>query len=156
MTTDPKLTALGERLNSLKAKDIMTRSVITVQKEMPLASLAQMLLDKKISGLPVVDPAGKAIGVITATDLFTLMFMLKTGQMSEDGKQGVCNPTVEFAMSKEVFSAKEETSLEEIMSIMWGRNIHTLPVMKGAEILGIIGRRDVLKHFYAIVKELFE
>ena len=155
METSVKLSEFEKRLNSLKAKDMMTRSVITVKKEMPLASFSEMMLAKRISGVPVADDGGKIIGIITATDLFTLMYMLKSGQMEEDGKQGVCNPTVDFAMSREILPVKEETTLEEIMTIMRERNIHTLPVMDGLKLLGIIGRRDVMKHFYSIVKEIF-
>lgn len=156
METNSRFAEFTNRLTSLKAKDMMTRSVITVKKEMSLASLSEMILQKKISGVPVADDGGKVIGIVTATDLFTLMQMLKAGQIAENGKEGVCNPTVDFAMNHDVFSVSEETSLDEILNIMQSRNIHTLPVMKDGVLLGIIGRRDVLKYFYAIVKELFE
>ncbi len=154
MTNDQVLRALEDRLLSFKAKDMMTTSVITAKKEMLLADLAAKILAEKISGLPVVDNAGKLTGIITATDLFALMFMLKTGQMIEDGNAGVCNPTVDFAMCRDVIGVQEDTSLEEIMRIMWGRSIHSLPVIKGDKLVGIIGRRDVIKHFYAIVKDV--
>lgn len=153
MNDNPKFMELEKRLNTVKAKDMMSRSVLTVKKEMTLASLAAMILEKKVSGVPVVDDAGRLSGIVTATDLFSLMYMIKTGQMAEDGQHGVCNPTVDFAMSKDVLSVQEESTLLEIMNIMRGRNIHTLPVTNGGNLIGIIGRRDVLKHFYSIVGE---
>jgi CBS domain-containing protein len=155
MESNPKLPDFEKRLRSLKAKDMMTRSVIPAQEDMLLGELADMMLAKRISGTPVVGKDGKVSGMITATDLFILMAILRSGEITEKGKLGVCNPTVSFAMCRDIVSVKEETTLSEIMDIMQNRNIHTLPVMDGDKLLGIIGRRDVLKHFYSILREIF-
>ena len=154
MANTHKFLELEKRLNSVKAEDVMTRSVITTRKDIPMSNLAEDLLAKKISGVPVIDENGQMCGIITATDLFALMFMLKTGQMVEGDQRGVCDPTVEWAMVKDVLTVGEKTSLDEIMKIMWGRSIHTLPVTRDNKLVGVIGRRDVTKHFYAIVKEI--
>ncbi len=155
MESNFKFNEFEKRLNAITAQEMMTKSVITVKKDMPLADFSEMILTKRISGVPVTEDSGKIIGIITATDLFTLIQMLKSGQIQEDGKQGVCNPTVDFAMSREVICVKKETTLNEIIVLMLQRNIHTLPVKEGAKLLGIIGRRDVMKYFYSIVKQTF-
>ena len=155
METSSKLSEFEKRLNSLKAKDMMTKSVISVRKDMSLADFSEMILTKRISGATVMDDSGKVVGIITATDLFMLMYMLKSGDVEENGRHGVCNPTVDFAMSREVITVNEATALSEIITIMREHNIHTLPVMEGGKLVGVIGRRDITKHFYSIVKEIF-
>jgi CBS domain-containing protein len=59
-----------------------------------------------------------------------------------------------FAMSTKVHKVKESTSLEKIIILMKYKNAHTVPVMRGGKMVGVIGRRDVFKNFYATVKKL--
>lgn len=155
MADSVKIAELQKRLQALKAKDIMTRSIIPAREDMTLADYARMLLDKRISGTPIVDDNGKLTGVITATDLFSLMYVIKSGEIVENDTGGVFNPTVGFAMTRDVISVTEETTFEETMRLMVSRNVHTLPVVNGDKLVGIIGRRDIIKHFYGIVKDLF-
>ena len=65
------------------------------------------------------------------------------------------NPTVKYAMSTEINKIKKNATLDEIIATMKYKNVHTLPVFDGGKMIGIIGRRDVFKNFYAIVKELY-
>ena len=153
-STKPGLAHLIRRLKSVKAKDIMTREVVTTSESTQLADVAELFIKKRITGLPVVGKKGKLVGIITATDLFLLMDMIESGDVVEDGQVAVPNPTVKFAMSTEVIRIKKSTTLHEIISVMQYRNRRTLPVMEGARLVGVVGWRDVLKHFYAAVKEL--
>ena len=63
-------------LTQVKVKDIMTRDPITVPPDYTVEETAQVLLGNKISGAPVVDPAGKVVGIITQTDLFRVLISL--------------------------------------------------------------------------------
>ncbi len=147
--------ALGRRLKSIKAKDIMTKDVITTTEDATLADLATLMIKARISGLPVIGAKGKVVGIVTANDLFVVMDMIKSGDVVEDGKMAVSNPTVKFAMSTEVTRIKKDTTLDEIIVIMKYKNVHTLPVFDGNRMLGVIGRRDVFKNFYSVVKDLY-
>jgi acetoin utilization protein AcuB len=69
---------------NIKVREIMTRNPITVPYNFTIEEAAQILLDAKISGMPVVDKDGKVIGTITQTDLFKVLISL-TGV----GKKGV-------------------------------------------------------------------
>ena len=53
----------------MKAEDVMTRGVISVKAETPVLEIAQLLLDKHISGVPVLDAADKIIGIVSEGDL---------------------------------------------------------------------------------------
>jgi len=153
--TNPAGDNLTRKLESIVAKDIMTKDVITTTEDAHLADLAATMVDSRVSGLPVVNGEGKLTGVVTATDLFIIMDMIKTGDVIEDGEMAVKNPTVKFAMSTEISKIEKNTTLKDIIALMKYKNKHTLPVFEKDKIVGVIGRRDVFKAFYAIVKELY-
>ncbi len=148
---DLKIEKLEQRLKSMKARDVMSRFAITIKEHETTTSLAHLMMRFKISGVPVIDKNGEICGIATATDLFDLMkSIIKDIDQGADLKQHV-NQKVEMLMTRNVVTITEETSLYEIMKIMCERNIHTLPVMVVAkkEIVGVIGRRDILNAFYS-------
>jgi CBS domain-containing protein len=153
MENDKKLNLqkLTEKLKQIKAKDIMTKDVITVKKNETLANVAELMIDKRISGFPVLEN-DKIIGIITADDLFLVMDMIKTGEIPENNSRG-CAPKVSFAMSTEAITVNPETNLDEIIALMKYRNIHTLPILSNNKMVGVIGRRDIFKCFYFAVKD---
>ena len=146
---------LAERLKSIKAKDIMAKDVLTTKETATLAEVAGVMTKARISGLPVIGKSGKIVGIVTATDLFIVMDMIKFGDVVENGMMSVSNPTVKMVMSTDVIKIRKDTTLEEIITIMRYRNVYTLPVFQANKMVGIIGRRDVFKNFYAVVKDLY-
>lgn len=157
MEKNPKrrLDDLVKSLEAIKAEDIMTKDVITTTEHTTLADLAVLMVKKRISGLPVVGKKGKVVGIITATDLFIVMDMIKSGDVSpENNGMSVSNPTVKFVMSTEVIKARRNTTLEEIFTIMKYKNVSSLPVFDGKKLVGIIARHDAFKKFYAVLKSL--
>ena len=149
-----KLDKLAHSLQSLRAKDIMTKDVITTSEDATLADVAEIMIRRRISGIPVIGKKGKVVGVITTVDLFIVLDMIQSGDVVENGIVGRSNPTVKFAMSTDYVSVEKDTTLSNIISAMKYKNIHTIPVFEGRKMIGVIGRRDVLRHFYAIVKNL--
>ena len=150
----PILSDLTKQLKAVKAEDIMTHYVITTTEDVHLADVSEMMAKARISGLPVLDKKGKIAGMITATDLFIMMDMIKSGDIVENGFINIPNLTVKSVMSTEVNKIKKSTTLDEIIVIMKCKNVHTLPVLESGKLVGIIGRRDVFKNFYAVVKKL--
>lgn len=149
------MVALDRSVKNVKASDIMSKDVICAKKTTLLSDVAKVMINKRISGLPVVDTAGKVIGIITANDLFMVMDMISSGYLPPARKgDKKKRPTVELAMSTSVHKIKKTTSLEDIIVLMRYRNAHTLPVMKGNKMVGVIGRRDVFKNFYGIIKKM--
>jgi len=73
------LKELTDNLKQIQAKDIMTKEVITVTKDDTLDEVAELMINKRISGFPVIED-GKIIGTITSDDLFMVMDMIKTGE----------------------------------------------------------------------------
>jgi len=151
----PRMKNLTEKLKSIKAKDIMTKDVITTKESASLADIAKLMIKMRISGLPVVGKKGRMVGLITATDLFLVMDMIKSGDIVGDDMMPLSNPTVKFALSTGVVKIRKNTTLDEIISIMKYQNVHTLPVFEKTKLVGVIGRRDVFKNFYSVVKGLY-
>ena len=141
---------IEQQLKSVKAKDIMSRFAITIKENETVMNLAHLMMRFKISGVPVIDKNGEICGIATSTDLFNLM--KSTIKNMEEGTDPGNYPDMRIGalMTKNVVTITEETSLYEIMKIMCDRNIHTLPVMviSRKEIIGVIGRRDIINAFY--------
>ncbi|MBW2602510.1 MAG: CBS domain-containing protein [Deltaproteobacteria bacterium] len=144
----------------LSVKDIMTKDVIKVSPEMEIAHAARLLLEKSINGVPVVDGTGKLVGILCQSDLVAQqkkfpipsLFTILDGVISftsmkslEAEIQKITAATVADAMTPDPVTVGPEISIEEVGSIMVDRNFHTLPVVDAGELVGIVGKEDVLK-----------
>ena len=145
----------------LKAKDIMTKDVITVKPDTTIEELARTLMKDQISGAPVVDDKGKLVGIVTENDLisknsrlhiptilrlFDAYIPLGTSRLETDIKRMTAN-TVKDICTKEVVTIDSETSLEYIATLITEKKIHLLPVLKEGKLVGIIGKKDLIKGF---------
>jgi CBS domain-containing protein len=144
----------------LKARDIMTRDVITVKKETSLKQLAEILSKNHINGAPVVDDDGRLIGVIAESDLvrkdkklhiptvvalFDWVLYLESSKVMEKEIQRVNATVVGDLYEKNVVTVDEETPVDEIATIMTKKKIYTIPVMEGDRLVGIIGKGDIIR-----------
>ena len=144
----------------LKAKDIMTKEVITVYPDTEIIQAANLLLDKHISGLPVVDKEGRLKGIICQSDLMAQQrkiplpsfFILLDGTIPltpsrhiEKEVKKMAAITVSEAMTPNPITVDPETILEDIATLMVKNNIHTLPVLDRGWLVGIIGKEDILR-----------
>ncbi len=144
----------------VKAKDIMTKEVVTVGPETDVTEVAKLLLEKHINGAPVVDKAGKVLGIICQSDLiaeqkklpfpsvFTLLdtFIPIFSQAKREKElEKITAVKAAQAMTSDPVTVTSETSLEDIASIMANRHFHTIPVVDGGKLVGIIGKEDVLR-----------
>ncbi len=144
----------------LKAKDIMTKDVISVTLATTVTELALLLASNNISGAPVLDSSGALLGVVTESDLIdqkkkihiptvvTILdsvFYLENPDKMEKEMKKIAGSTVGDIYSKDPRTVGEDTLIDEIATIMAEKNIHTLPVMQGDVLVGVIGKRDIIK-----------
>lgn len=142
------------------AADIMTKDVITVTKETTVAELANLLATNSIGGAPVVDEEGSLLGVVTESDLIdqkkrvhiptvvTILdsvIYLESPEKMEKEMLKIAGSSVGDIYTEDPETVTEETSLEDIATTMSEKNIHTLPVMRGEKLVGIIGKKDIIK-----------
>jgi CBS-domain-containing membrane protein len=152
----------------LKAKDIMTKDVITVHPDTEVVQAANLLLDHHINGLPVVDQEGNVKGIICQSDLvaqqrkiplpsFFIMLdsfiPLTSPKNIEKELQKMSAVTVKDAMTPDPITVDPETDLEDIATLMVKHKIHTLPVLDHGKLVGIIGKEDILRTIMSGKKE---
>jgi CBS domain-containing protein len=143
----------------VKAKDIMTKELITVTPKTEITKAAEILLEKGINGVPVVD-SGRLVGILCQSDLiaqqkdlpmpsvFTLLdgfIPLRSSKHFEKAFQKIAATTVADSMTPDPVTVQPDTSIEEIAALMVDKNFHTLPVVEGKRLVGIIGKEDVLR-----------
>ncbi|HQA50990.1 MAG: CBS domain-containing protein [Syntrophomonadaceae bacterium] len=142
------------------AKDIMTREVITVKPKDRVDKVARLLVDHKISGIPVVDDQGHVIGIVTEKDLIvkaselrvpfyvtlfdSIIFLENPIRFNNDLKKYTA-VFVEDAMTKNVVVVEEDTEINDIVRLMQNKRINRVPVVRHGKLVGIITRNDILK-----------
>lgn len=147
----------------MKAKEFMTRDVISVPPDMSIQDLAQRLTDKKISGVPVIGTFG-LMGIITEGDLVdqvkkihlpTLVTILDAvipiagERRYEKELRKMAGSTAQDIMTTEVTVVDEETELEEVATLLSEGDVSLLPVLRGDSVVGIIGKRDIIRAILA-------
>ena len=146
------------------AREIMSRDVITVSPEEEVDKAARILLENKISGLPVVDANNHVVGIITEKDLIvragelkvpfyitlfdSIIFLENPIRFNNDVKKYIATQ-IKDAMTRKVFMVEEDTPINEIVEIMQKRAVNRVPVVRNDKLVGIITRNDILK---ALVK----
>ncbi|MFZ2446171.1 MAG: CBS domain-containing protein [Syntrophobacteraceae bacterium] len=144
----------------LKAKDIMTREIISVKPETHITEIAKLLIEKRINGAPVVDDEGGLVGIICQSDLIaqqkklplpsvfnlldTLIPLSSPGRFEKE-VQKISAVNASQAMTPDPVFVDTETGLEEIAALMVNRGFHTIPVVEEGKLVGIIGKEDILR-----------
>ena len=144
----------------LTAKDIMTKDVITVKPDTSIEELSSLLVENEISGVPVVDDSGALYGIVTENDLISrnkrlhiptvVSFLdaaiyLESSKKFEQEVKRMSATRVGDICARKVVSIAEDTTLIDIATIMTEKKVHLLPVVKADRIVGIVGKRDMVK-----------
>ena len=147
----------------LTAKDIMTKNVTTVGAATTIEELALILMEHKISGVPVVDDNENLIGIVTENDLisrdkrlhiptvmrlFDAFIVLESQSKVEKEIKRMTAITVNDIYIKEAITVTEGTPVQDIATIMSEKKVHLIPVVEGKnekKIIGIIGKIDLIK-----------
>lgn len=109
-------------------RDIMTANPLTIQESATIQEAARILTRQRITGLPVINEAGKVIGIVSESDLF--------------GKRG---DTVGEVMTRGVISVSSDTSIEILSHLLTDHRIRRVPVIDGDQLVGIISRADIVR-----------
>jgi len=143
----------------LTVKDIMTTDLITVTPDMDIAQAAKILLGNRINGAPVVDKDGRLLGILCQSDLisqqkklpiptlFTFLdgvIQLPSMKQLEKQVSKIAAISVAEAMTPKPVTVTPDTRIETVAALMVDNNFHTLPVVQDDDLVGIIGKEDVL------------
>jgi CBS domain-containing protein len=118
----------------LKAKEVMTKDVITSSPDATLADAIKLLIAKEISGMPVIDAGGKMIGIISEKDILNFAF---SGNLS--------NTKVKEAMTKNVTSFSQDADIDSIALAISHNQFRRVPIVEAGKVVGIVSRRDIIR-----------
>ena len=144
----------------MRAMDVMTTDVITVNPDMSVQALATLLAERGISGAPVVDAQGKLVGIISEGDLLHRTEIGTAHRHRErrrswwldhfasDAARDYVKShgrTVKDIMSPNVVSVTENTDLGDVAAMLEARRIKRVPVLRGSQVVGIISRANIVR-----------
>jgi CBS domain-containing protein len=140
----------------MKAKDVMTRDLISVTPDATVLQAARLMLQHHISGLPVVDASGKLVGILSEGDFLRrretatqrrrsrwLEFLMGPGKIASEYTHSHGSKVAEV-MTSEVRTVGEDTDLEQIVELMEKHRIKRVPVMRAGKLAGIVTRSNLM------------
>lgn len=150
----------------MRARDIMTTGALTVAPEASIADAARLMLEHRVSGLPVVDQHGTLVGIVTERDLLRrpeigtvldharwVELWLTTDEVAQDYVHSH-GRRVGDVMTRQVVSIETDTPLDEIVALMIRDGLKRLPVVRDKKVIGIVSRADLLQAFLRRIDRL--
>jgi CBS domain-containing protein len=148
----------------MRAGDVMTRRVVSVQADASILAAAELMVQNKISGLPVADREGRLVGVVTERD-----FLRQPGgkaarerprwsevvigpKRSADDYAGAHAVKVADVMTADPRTVTEDTPIEDVVRLMEEHNIKRVPVLCEGRLVGIIARADLLRALVRLIR----
>src|SRR5436190_3265446 len=140
----------------MNAKDVMTRPVISIEPDMSVQQAAQLMLQRRISGLPVIDKSGRLVGIVTEADFRRraetrtqrrrarwLEFLMGPGRLADEYVH-THGRKVKEVMTPDPQTVPEDCPLDEVVRLMEKRRIKRLPVTRADQVIGIVSRANLL------------
>jgi CBS domain-containing protein len=140
----------------MKARDVMTPRVISIESDAPIMQAVRLMLQNRISGLPVVDQKGALVGMVTEGDFLRrgeigterhrsrwLEFLVGPGRLANEYVHARGRKVAEVMTDKPI-TVTEDTPLEEVVQQMERRRIKRLPVVRDGALVGIVTRANIM------------
>jgi CBS domain-containing protein len=149
----------------MKAADIMTRNVVSVQPETTILQAADLMLQHGISGLPVVQSDGRVVGIVTEGDFLRrsetgtqrkrprwVQFLVGPGRLAEEYVRS-SSRRIEDVMTHAVHTIGEDTPVSDVVELMERHRIKRLPVLRDDKLVGIVSRANLLHALASLARE---
>lgn len=150
----------------MQVRDVMTRNVISVKADESILTAARLMLQNRISGLPVVDASGAPIGIVTEGDFLRrgelgttkrrprwVEFVLGPGRLAEEYVQQ-SGKRVSEVMTRDLHTVSEDDSLNDVVTLMEHYRVKRLPVLRNGKLVGIISRANLLHALASLAREV--
>jgi len=148
----------------MKAKDVMTSTVISVQPNATILQAARQMLQHHISGLPVINHDGELVGILYEGDFLRrretaterrrsrwLEFLMGPGRLAVEYSHSHGSKVTEV-MATDVYTVTEDTTLEHIVELMERRRVKRVPVMRGKKVVGIVTRSNLMHAMVSLAR----
>jgi CBS domain-containing protein len=149
----------------MQVKDVMTRDVIFAEANEPILKAARLMLQNRISGLPVIDATGKLVGIVTEGDFLRrgeigtqrrrpkwLEFMVGPGRLADEYVR-TSGSTIDEIMTLDPVSVTEDDSLETVVELMERHCVKRLPVMRSGQMVGIVSRANLMHALASLARD---
>lgn len=149
----------------MHASDIMTSHVVTVGPDDSILQAARLMLQKRISGLPVADGENRLVGIVSEGDFLRraetetlrrrsrlLEILVGPGRLAEEYARGTGRKISEI-MTRGVITIAEDTPLDRIIELMERHRVKRLPVMRGDVLVGMVTRANLLHAVASLARE---
>jgi len=147
------------------ARDVMTRNVISVAPDATVAEAVELMLERGISGLLVVDESGTLAGIVTEGDLLRrdelgterrrswwLRLIASPGRQAGDFTR-THGRRVADVMTHDVLSVDADAPLTDIVALMEEHRIKRVPVLEADRVVGVVSRADLLRALSVVARE---
>jgi CBS domain-containing protein len=149
----------------MKVGDVMTRRVISVAPDGSIRDAVQLMLQNRISGLPVVDPAGHLVGMVTEGDFLRrsetgtqrkrprwLEFITGSGSLAGEYVR-THGRRIDEVMTVDPVTISEDADLDQVVQLMEKHRIKRLPVVRDDRLIGIVSRANLLHALASLDRE---
>jgi CBS-domain-containing membrane protein len=147
-------------MKKITAREIMSSPVITARPGTPFRDIVRLMLEHRISGVPVVDDTGRLLGIVTEADLLQKEEVphpqpaafpwhgrsLRLERIVDRHRKAEAE-TAAGLMTENVVAASEDATAHELAHLMLAQDINRVPIVRGGRVVGIVTRADVLKVF---------
>jgi len=127
----------------LKAKDIMTEHVIGVSENTPIFEAVELMATNKVTGIPVVNDDLALVGILSEKDILRL-FHTHEKEIEKPVSDFMTQPAIYF---------DENESLPDVCDCLVNNSFRRVPVTSKGKVVGIISRRDLIKHILQLKKD---
>jgi CBS domain-containing protein len=141
----------------MKVADVMTREVVSIAPDASVIEAVRLMLQHKISGLPVIDASGHLQGVVTEGDFLRRVetgterkrsrlveFLLGPGRLATDYVHAA-GRKVEEVMTPDVRTVTEDEQLEKVVHLMERYRVKRVPVVRSDKVVGIVTRQNLIR-----------
>ncbi len=150
----------------MKVKEIMTTEVVSVGPETKVNEIARLMLERQISGVPVIDDSNAVVGIVTELDmivrnarlhfptyikLLDSTFYLESPQHFGEELRRALGTTAKDIMTQKVITVGPEAEVEDVATLMVEKRANPIPVVEDGRLVGIVSRTDLIK---LLVREL--
>jgi CBS domain-containing protein len=149
----------------MRVKDVMTPKIICIGADEPVLKAARLMLQNRISGLPVLDKEGELVGIVTEGDFLRrgelgtqrqrpkwLEFILGPGRLAQEYVH-TSGRKVEEIMTPDPWTIAEDQTLDVVVEMMERRHIKRIPVTRGGHMVGIISRANLMHALASLARD---
>jgi CBS domain-containing protein len=138
-----------------RVDDVMTRDVVSVREETPYREIVDLLIGSRVSAVPVLDRAGRPVGLVSEADLLHKVEFSDGSQPPRHferhsrrvGRAKAAGETARSLMSEPVITVEPDASLATAARLMEQHQVKRLPVVADGTLVGIVARRDLLRRY---------